>query len=153
VSSRPAPIDPARASGAHDTLIRARVRPIGVRLTDQRIGLDAFGLGRRPRDRRTLNYCKSPPVRWRASFFVVRNLRAAGLLLMAAAEPGNWQSHIKPLGVVPGWLFYFARPWGLSHATREDRPGFSALSSRYGRSAKLPRMRKADDGGDARSKD
>jgi hypothetical protein len=72
---------------------------------------------------------------------------------MAAAEPGNWQSHIKPLGVVPGWLFYFARPWGLSHATREDRPGFSALSSRYGRSAKLPRMRKADDGGDARSKD
>jgi hypothetical protein len=39
-------------------------------------------------------------------FFVVRNLRAAGrLMMMMAAEPGNWQSHIKPLGVVPGGFF------------------------------------------------
>jgi hypothetical protein len=53
-------------------------------------------------------------------FFVLRNLRAAGRLLMMAAEPGNWQSHIKPLGVVPGWLFYFARPWRLAMRARTD---------------------------------
>jgi hypothetical protein len=39
---------------------------------------------------------------------------------MMAAEPGNWQSHIKPLGVVPGWLFYFARPWRLAMRARTD---------------------------------
>jgi hypothetical protein len=60
-----------------------------------------------------------PPVT-PGGFLAVRNLRAAGRLLMMAAEPGNWQSHIKPLGVVPGWLFYFARPWRLAMRARTD---------------------------------
>jgi hypothetical protein len=42
---------------------------------------------------------------------------------------------------------------GGSGGHHEARPGFSALSARDGRAARLPRMRKADDGGDARSKD
>src|SRR4029077_19241910 len=42
-SSRPAPIDPARAGGAHDTLIRARVRPSAFGEQINRSGLDAFG--------------------------------------------------------------------------------------------------------------
>ena len=42
---------------------------------------------------------------------------------------------------------------GGSGDSHEARPGFSALPARDGRAARVPRVRKADDGGDARSKD
>jgi hypothetical protein len=43
------------------------------------------------------------------SYLWARNLRAARRFVMAAAELGNRQSHIEPLGVMPGRLFIASR--------------------------------------------
>src|SRR6202171_1103808 len=80
-----------------------------------------------------------------------RTLRATRLVMITAAELGNWQSHIKRLGIVPRVAFLFRATMEASHAS-ENRPGFPALSARDGRAACMPSMWSAHDDCRARGK-